>query len=320
VELAAPEPVHPFAVVTPASVPASARATVTVRVFVVDMTGVPRGGAPLRMKVSQGTTSVPREIEPGVLEASWDVPAGALGDASMSIWLAEPQGGDPVRLSLPRPGAAGAGATPTPTPTPPPPVPPASAPKPAVATSPPRQPALDRGPPPQLRRDVAIDFRTGAAWDAEGLRALTAGAQVAWFPAALRGFVGVALDGSGLAVREKERRATAQQALDLSTVARVFPVQGLALLRVPVLGGTALVGAGGGSAYGNVRVATRGRPTEDFSGWAAAFAGLVGFAHPLGAGSLFAEVRGQHVGTIAEQDPPGTLELVGVSLGYRIEL
>jgi hypothetical protein len=184
----------------------------------------------------------------------------------------------------------------------------------------PRRPAPDTAPPPQLASDVAIDFRTGAAWDGEGLRALTAGAQVAWFPGALRGFVGLALDGSGLAVREKERLAADPQTVDLSTVARVFPIQGLALLRVPVLGGTALVGAGGGAAYGNVRVAARGRPTEDAGGWAAAVVGLVGYGHPLGAGSLFAEVRGQHVGTIADQDVPGALELVGVSIGYRVEL
>jgi hypothetical protein len=169
-------------------------------------------------------------------------------------------------------------------------------------------------------RELAIDVRTGAAWDREGLRALTAGAQIAWFPSPLRGYVGFALDGSGLAVREEERVLISGRNLQLSTVSRVFPIQGMALLRVPLLGGAMTVGAGGGSAYAVVRSATRTQPTNEVSGWASSFAAVLGYGHRAGAGSIFAEVRGQYVDTIAEQRVPGTLELLSVSLGYRIEL
>lgn len=184
----------------------------------------------------------------------------------------------------------------------------------------PARPAFDTTPYREPPSTFGIDLRTGAAWDADGLRALTAGLQLAWFPYALGGTVGFALDGSGLAVREKGRVVTPDLTRDLSTVARVFPIQGLALVRVPLLGGAVLAGAGGGSAYGNVRVASRGRPTENASGWAPAFTGLLGYGHPAGAGSLFAEVRGQYVDAIAEQRVPGALELVSVSVGYRIGL
>jgi hypothetical protein len=121
-------------------------------------------------------------------------------------------------------------------------------------------------------------------------------------------------------VREEERVLISGRNLELSTVSRVFPIQGMALLRVPLLGGAMTVGAGGGSAYGVVRSAARTQPTNEVSGWAPSFAAVLGYGHPVGAGSLFAEVRGQHVDTIAEQRVPGTLELLSVSLGYRLEL
>jgi hypothetical protein len=182
------------------------------------------------------------------------------------------------------------------------------------------RPPLDSAPYREPPRDFALDLRTGAAWDSDGLRALTAGLQLAWFPYALGGSVGFALDGSGLAVREEGQLVTPDLTREVSTVARVFPIQGLALVRVPVLGGVVLAGVGGGTAYGTVEVASRGQPTSDASGWAPAFTGLIGYGHPAGAGSLFLEVRGQYVDAIAGQRIPGALELFGVSVGYRFGL
>ncbi|HET7752394.1 MAG TPA: hypothetical protein VFK85_00675 [Anaeromyxobacteraceae bacterium] len=170
------------------------------------------------------------------------------------------------------------------------------------------------------RSEVEIGLRSGAAWDREGLRALTAGLQVAWFPPPLSGYVGIALDGSGLAVRETERVPISGRNIEVSAVARVFPIQGVALLRLPLLGGSLVAGAGGGSAYGVVRTAARTQPTAEVSGWATSLTALLGYGHRAGGGSLFAEVRGQQVETIAEQRVPGALELVSVSLGYRFEL
>jgi hypothetical protein len=121
-------------------------------------------------------------------------------------------------------------------------------------------------------------------------------------------------------VREEGQVVTPELTRNLSTVARVFPIQGLALVRVPVLGGAVLAGLGGGTAYGTIEVASRGQPTVDESGWAPAFTGLLGYGHPAGAGSLFVELRGQYVDEIAEQRIPGSLELFGVSVGYRFGL
>jgi hypothetical protein len=182
----------------------------------------------------------------------------------------------------------------------------------------PPRPVFDRTPLEEPPTSVGIDLRTGLAFDADGLRALTAGLQLAWFPYALGGSVGMALDASGLAVREDGRLVTPEISRELSTVARVFPLQALALVRLPLLGGSVVAGAGGGAAYGTVRVAARGLRSEDHSDWASALAGVVGYGHPAGAGSLFAEVRGQYVGTLAEQRVPGALELVNVSVGYRV--
>jgi hypothetical protein len=70
------------------------------------------------------------------------------------------------------------------------------------------RPPLDSAPYREPPRDFAIDLRTGAAWDPDGLRALTVGLQLAWFPYALGGSVGFALDGSGLAVREEGQVVT----------------------------------------------------------------------------------------------------------------
>lgn len=216
---------------------------------------------------------------------------------------------------------------PLPAPTPPPVAlaPPPSAP--ARARVPPdrpggvgRRPVVERTRFDEPASDVAIDLRSGAAWDRDGLRAVTAGMQVAWFPSPLGGHLGLALDGSGLAVREKERALVAGRNLELSSVARVFPVQGLALLRVPLLGGDLVAGAGGGSAYGVVRTAARAQPTEEVSGWATSLTAVLGYGHRAGPGSLFLEVRGQYVDAIGDQRVPGALELLGASLGYRIGL
>jgi hypothetical protein len=167
---------------------------------------------------------------------------------------------------------------------------------------------------------VSIGLRSGAAWDREGLRALTAGLQLAWFPRPLGGYVGVAIDGSGLAVREEESVAISGRTLDVSSVARVFPVQGLALFRMPLLGGALTGGVGGGSAYGVVRTAARAEPTSEVSGWGRSLTAVLGYGLHAGPGALFAEVRAQRVDRIADQPVPGSLELLGVSLGYRLEL
>lgn len=152
------------------------------------------------------------------------------------------------------------------------------------------------------------------------MRALTAGVQLAWFPAPLGGYVGLAFDGSGLAVREEERVEISGRTLDATSVARVFPVQGLALLRVPLLGGALTAGVGGGSAYGTVRTAARTQPTSEVSGWAPSLTAVLGYGLRAGPGAFFGEVRAQQVDAIADQPLPGTLELLGVSLGYRVEL
>jgi hypothetical protein len=179
---------------------------------------------------------------------------------------------------------------------------------------------LDRTPLADPSRSVAIGIRSGAAWDREGLRALTAGVQLAWFPGPLGGYVGLAFDGSGLAVRERERAPISGRVLEVSSVAQVYPLQGLAVLRIPLLGGALTAGAGGGSAYGVVRTAARTVPTTDVTGWATSLTALLGYGRRAGPGALFAEVRGQRVDAIADQQVPGTLELLGVSLGYRLEL
>jgi hypothetical protein len=168
--------------------------------------------------------------------------------------------------------------------------------------------------------EVLVGLRSGAAWDREGLRALTVGVQLAWFPRPLGGYVGVALDGSGLAVREEERALIGGRNLEVSSVAQVFPLQGLALFRVPLFGGTLIGGAGGGSAYGIVHTAARTLPRDDVTGWGRSLTAVLGYGVHAGPGALFVEVRAQRVDRIADQPVPGSLELLGASLGYRVEL
>ncbi len=92
-KLVAPEVPHLFLSVQGGEVPANLSQEIPVRVYAVTPRGQPRRASPLRLSAEPGTVSAPKEVEPGVYDATWSLPPGS-ENATLTARLA---GEAPVR-------------------------------------------------------------------------------------------------------------------------------------------------------------------------------------------------------------------------------
>jgi hypothetical protein len=309
--ISAPHAVEPGVFVASWRLPAAAPGEASVSAWIAGEPGAAAYATVIRREGAPGKRDVEQEGE-------------ARAERSTLLPRKETRPSRPAPAPPPPPPAVVLGPAPERAPAPPaiaasPAAPPAA----PSATMPPRPPVTAGGIRPArvsrdaLSPDATFELRTGVAFDRDGLRALVAGAQLSWFPVAL-GRGGLGLDTGGLAVRQ--RAPAGAGAPELAAVSRIFTVQGLALLRTSLLGGTGVVGVGGGAAYGLARTAATSRPVTESSAWVPAYSAVASYGHRLGAGSLGLDVRFQHVGAIGEQRFPGALDLVGLAVGYRLDL
>jgi hypothetical protein len=87
-KLNSPAASHVFVVVSRNDVPADESATIHVRAFAVTPEGTPRRRARVELEVSSGQLTPARELEAGVFGASWKLPVGAAGSATVEARLA----------------------------------------------------------------------------------------------------------------------------------------------------------------------------------------------------------------------------------------
>ncbi len=91
-DLKVPPALHLHVALGRDAAPADVDQEVPLRVFAVTPDGAPRAAAPVRLEVTRGAVEGLAEVAPGELAATWRVPSGAAGTATVKARLADEAG------------------------------------------------------------------------------------------------------------------------------------------------------------------------------------------------------------------------------------
>jgi hypothetical protein len=169
-------------------------------------------------------------------------------------------------------------------------------------------------------RTVTISPKLGLSLRAGGLSP-AATLEVAWWPAALRGRVGLAAEAGWWAFSRTDRVDVGGQPLALRGRADLAPLALTALGRM-ALGerGSAWAGLGGGAVLLRARVAQGALAGAAEAGIAPGAHALGGAGWRLGPGTPFLEARAAWQGDAGVASMKGSLVTFTFSLGYRLEM
>lgn len=204
------------------SAPAQPESEVQVYAFAATEHGAPWAGAPLELAADAGTLGAPREVAPGAFVASWRLPPGAAGLATV-----EARAGDAgaARAALRRVAELPAAIAPR--------------------HEAPRTVASPPAAPQEPRRWLTATLRAGALHAIGGYTAPYARGAVEAWPRALGGRYGVALGLARAAARRDERPLVGDARGAFEGASTLWPLEVTALARralAPRL--TAVAGAG----------------------------------------------------------------------------